>query len=292
MSYELFNIMKEDTPDDPIRDYLTGKLPPSDREAFDKRLGVDPELARELAARRAEMAVSELLIESDTRALFREWQSGRSGATGRKLLYWTSSIAAVFILGFVAFQWLRPAPPLLTQEQKPAPPEKPASPVVRENRQPAVQAPAPPAKSAENYALLAARLLPEPVLFTLRRAQADSILSAFARAEQAYAAGDYPGTLQWLAQTDSTRQQAAAFLSAHALFKQQRYAEAEVQFSRLVETNSRQFRYSAEWGRLMCRVAVFPRGEKETRALLKDITSRPDHPLSEQARTLEKKLRE
>lgn len=290
--------MKKETPDDIIQDYLKGKYSPAERDTFEKTLETEPELAAELQLRRAEMAASEWLIASETRAKFQEWQpqnSSQRGVAGFTSLLWLSGIAAGLLL-FAAILFIKqPAGPAASTENTPPPTEQrlpqtaesPAVPppvaVISEKQG---RAPLP----AKDYFALAKQLLPAPVLSNLRQNPADSATSVYRQAELAFAAGDYQNTLNLLAKTDSTRWQSAAFLSAHALFRERRLDAAEKKFELLVVRDSRQYRYPAEWGLLMCRLAGLPEREKVFRNQLEDMLSKPQHPYFEQAKTLKMKI--
>jgi len=289
--------MKENTPDDLARDYLKGNLARADRENFEKHLATDPDLAQELVLLRTEMAASELLIAAETRNLFQEWRqeaSTRRGFFGNFPVLWSTGIAAGLCL-IVAVVWViyhSPDIPPVTVEKN-IPPAETTEPIPKQHGPTAnvlPQKPAPPARPPKNYRDLAGKLLPDPMFSNLRRASPDSVMGTFQAAQQAYSTGNYQQTLDLLAQVDSTRRQSVAFLSAHALFRLQRFAEAETQFARLVEWNSRQFRYPAEWGVLMCRLAESPKREKELLRQLNEIVANPDHPFFEQAKALEKEF--
>lgn len=291
--------MKEKTTEELVRNYLHGKLSPVDRDTFQNKLQTDPELAQELAIQRAETAASELLIAADARNLFGQWRTEKHpsrGFSGIKPLLWLGGIAAGVLLIFAAIRLFNP----VSMEQpenrtaQPVPSKTPAA--QNPPGQPGQTAGTLPEKPAtpipKDYRQLAAQLLPEPVLSTLRRNPADSTVGIFYQAEQAYSKGEFQETLELLEQTDSARWQAAAFLSAHALFKLRRFPEAETRFGSLAATKSRQFRYLAEWGVLMCRLADFSKQEKAFRDQLDEILTRPEHPYFDQAQTLKKKLKE
>lgn len=297
--------MKEDSPNDLIGRYLKGKLSPSDLEKFREMLGTAPELARELDLRRAETAVSELLIAAENRNWFREWQAetpSRRGFLRSRPVAWFVVIAAGLLLLFAAIRLFQqpPATPSPAVENDKSLPQsvtsiprqtpvtdirQPATDALPENR-PILQ------RSSGYYRALAQNLLLPPVLPNLRRTSADSTAGVIRRAQQAYDAGNYPLTLDLLADVDSTRLQSAAFLKAHTLFHLERFAEAETQFTHLIEWNSRQFRFQSEWGLLMCRLADFPRRKNEVRKQLNDLLARPEHPYFEQAKTLQQALNE
>jgi hypothetical protein len=287
--------MKEEIPDDLTRAWLNGQLAPAEREKMERLLDSDPSLAAGMARRRAEMAVSELLIAAETRNLFREWRAeSPQPLPGVKPAVWLAGIVAGFVLMAVAV-WLvcfPPGAPALPAENpspklQPTPPASSAPIAAAPAEKPA----ATPAASI-NYRALATRYLPDPTFSKLRRTTVDTAASPYRQAQRAFEAGDYRRTIGLLAQTDSTQQQSAAFLSAHALFRLQRFAEAEAQFARLVEGNSRQYRFASEWAVLMCRLADFANHHKEARQQLDSILNNPEHPYYEQAKQLRQKMKE
>ena len=127
---------------------------------------------------------------------------------------------------------------------------------------------------------------------TISSSTTETAASAFTRAQKAYETGNYHKTLELLAQTDSTRQQSADYLSAHALFQLKRFKEAGTTFQRLIDRNSLQYRYPAEWGLLMCRLALLPEQAGTFQTQLQGILADPGHPYYTQARLLQKALKE
>ncbi len=297
--------MKHNPPDDLLRAYLSGQLPPAEREQMEKTLLDDPELSEQVALLRAEAAAAELLIAAETRQLFQQWQAEkpqqpsvfRSGP-----LRWAVGTAVGLLLVFAAWQMFRPA----TGSEA-------AAPIHRLTPPPADQPAVPPAPTAgieavtptgseavtsshrltkKHYLALAKQHLPDPLSANLRRSStADSAASIFQKAQLAYATGDYPKTLDLLAQTDAAQQQSADFLAAHALFQLGRFGAAAEQFDRLIAQNSRQFRFRSEWGLLMCRLADRPRSETAFQNQLKEILAQPDHPCFQQAVSLREGLK-
>ena len=288
--------MKENTPDEFARAYLNGKLSGPELDNFEKSLSSNPELAQALVFERAEVAASELLIASETRQLFEEWQRPRRQSGRNRAIAWIAGFAAVLALFFAAvWVWRQPSarPAIQSPETSPYPPAKRQTPTP-EARQPSAGATpeksAPQKSRAPDFRALASRYLPEPVLSNLRRSPADSVTSNFQRAQQAYAAGNYQQALEFLAQTDSSRLQAATYLSAYCRYHLGQFPEAETQFARLVDGNSRQYRYPGEWGLLMARLADFTHRKIEFRQQLNAILANPEHPYLEQAKALEKEL--
>lgn len=293
--------MKDNTTDDLIRAYLGGKLPPAEREGLEKRMLDDPELAEQVALQRAEAAAAELLIAAETRQLFQQWQAEepqqplvfRGGP-----LRWAVGIAAALLLVFAAWQMLRP-PADMPMPGSPAPPQPPADlPATPPAPTAGIEAVTPshrlnrtPASRPQNHLALAKQHLPDPLPANLRRSTtADSTASIFQKAQQAYAAGNYPRTLELLTQADAAQQQSATFLTAHTLFQLGRFGDAAEQFDRLIAQNSRQYRYRSEWGLLMCRLADRPRSETAFQNQLNEILAQPEHPCFQQAVALRKRL--
>ncbi len=294
--------MTNNTPDERLlRDYLLGKLPPADREQLERHCAADPELAQNLRLLRAEIAVEESLIAAESRAWMQEWQQTpqpfffKSGA-GRWLL------TLVAVAGLSALAWLlwpRPAPenlqPAAPEPTQPAPAPGRSSEPVAATPTPPPAPQAPPAPPRTDYLALARRLAEGPVLPDVRRlpaADPAAQASPLQQARTAYAAGAYEQALEYLAQVDSSQGQSAAFLQAHALFQLRRFDEAAGRFSQLIEANSRQYRYAAEWGLLLCRLAEYPRHQPEVRQRLAALLARPQHPYFQPAKQLEKALPE
>ncbi|MEZ4941449.1 MAG: hypothetical protein R3D58_11285 [Saprospiraceae bacterium] len=282
-----------------IQDYLRGRMPAAERDQFEQQLESDPELAEEVALQRAELAAAERLIESETRAWMREWQQPAQPAFRAARFWWLAAVAAGAVLLIAAIYVFR-QPGTTTpkdQAEQVAPPAN--NPIATETLPAPVPAPQPaPAQkpvatnpAAPNYLAEARLHFQEPVLSDVRRTNTDSVVSLIRQAQAAYAAADYRRTLDLLAQTDSTRLQSATFLEAHALFHLDRFAEAEARFESLIAQNSRQFRYPAEWGLLICRLANFPKREQVFQQQLDALLDNPQHPYFEQAKNLESALK-
>ncbi len=286
--------MKEKIPDDLLQAYLQGKLSAQERALLEEKISSDPDLARAVALHRAEMAASELIIAEETRQLFREWKKPRR--TRNSLILWIAGLVAILaLLAIAVWQASRPTTtPAPAANPNPTPTESP-SPATPMAEPPAAQQsrpnqPVATARPGSSYRKLAGLFFEEPALSNFRQVPTDSILSIFSQAQQAYTAGSYQQTLDLLAQTDSTRRQSATFLRANALFHLGRFAAAEAQFATLVNQNSRQYRYPAEWGLLLCRLANTPNREQVFRQQLDAMLLQPEHPYFEQAKKLKKEI--
>ncbi|MCC6462381.1 MAG: CDC27 family protein [Saprospiraceae bacterium] len=290
--------MNHNSPDAPLRAYLLGKLPPPEKEALEERLAQDAKLAQTLELERLEMAAAELLIAAETRQHFANWSATRPRSfLGIKMIHWCAGLAATLMLLFVAIQLLNPTgdpektvatEKIIPQRESPITDTPPVE-SLPSNPPPPTQNVPKPGKNS-NFRALAQQQLPAPLLPNLRRTTADSTTSPFQQAQLAFAAGQFQQTLDLLKHSDSTRQQATAFLTAHALFQLERYAEAEAQFEQLLRWNSKQFRYQSEWGVLMCRLANYEKQPDLVRRQLDTILSQPQHPYAEQAKALQKVL--
>jgi hypothetical protein len=286
--------MKEKIPDDLLQAYLQGKLSAQERILLEEKISDDPDLARAVALHRAEMAASELIIAEETRQLFQEWKKPRR--TLNNPMSWITGLGAILaLLAIAVWQTTRPtATPAPAANPNPTPTESP-SPATPMAEPPAAQQsrpnqPVATARPGSSYRKLAGLFFEEPALSNFRQVPTDSILSIFSQAQQAYTAGSYQQTLDLLAQTDSTRRQSATFLRANALFHLGRFAAAEAQFATLVDQNSRQYRYPAEWGLLLCRLANTPNREQVFRQQLDAMLLQPEHPYFEQAKKLKKEI--
>lgn len=289
--------MHKQLPNEHIKNYLQGRLSAPERAALEVLVASDPDLAQRVALLRAEMAAAELLIAEDTRQLFQTWgKQPRRTLLGKMPLLWSVGTIAVLLLLAIA-TWLTtrptntktpPPPKANTQHPQAAPVPPPDRP-----RQPIAQVPptTAPRHSATDYRALAAQNLYDPVLPNFRHAATDTADAPIAQAQQAFSAGNYEQTLRQLAQADSTHSQTTAFLAAHALFRLGRFGEAAEQFAALAAQRSRQYRYAAEWGLLLCRMAELPEQEAAFRQQLDALLAQPEHPYSEQAKALELGIR-
>lgn len=292
--------MTNNTPDERLlRDYLLGKLPLAVREQLERQCATDPDLVQTLRLLRAEIAVEESLIAAEARAWMQEWQQTPQPfffkqRTGRYLL---ALAAAAGLTALAWLLWPRPAP----EKAPPAAPE-PTHPAPGRRSEPVATSPNPrpapqhtPAPLRTDYLALARRFAEGPVLSDARRlppVDPAAPSSPLQQSQAAYAAGAYEQALEYLAQVDSSQGQSAAFLEAHALFQLRRFDEAAGRFSRLIEINSRQYRYAAEWGLLLCRLAEYPQRRAEVRRLLAALLANPQHPYFQQAKQLGKALPE
>lgn len=285
-----------------IQNYLRGQLPADERDQFEKQLKTDPALAEEVAQQLAELAAAEQLIASETRAWMQEWQKPAQPVFRVNRFGWLAAIAAGALLLIAAIYLFRQSE-AVPQEQadqkapaveKPIVNEVPPVPAVEPQPQPApAEKPVAttPKPATPNYLAEARQYFQEPVLSDIRRTGTDNNVSLIRQAQAAYAATDYQRTLDLLAQTDSLRQQSATFLEAHALFHLNRFAAAETSFEKLVVQNSRQFRYPAEWGLLICRLANFPNRQQAFQQQFEALLNNPQHPYFEQAKNLENALK-
>lgn len=282
-----------------VKAYLSGHMAPAERERFEARLPSDPALVEELDLQRAETAARELLLASEARAFFREWGQERPSEGwlhSRRLLGWLAGIALLVLV--LAAVWWRGSgtsevrqdalPPATVPPEvvPPAPKAEPSVPIAREMPKPPVR----PRKQQESHTRLALQYFQEPALTNLRQPAQTGNASAIRQAQLAYAAGNYAQTLDLLAQVDSTRRQSADFLAANALFHLGRYDEAASRFHDLIDQNSRQYRYAAEWGLLLCRLAHSEEELPVFREQLSAILEQPEHPYYEQAKALKQAL--
>ncbi len=278
--------MKETFSDEEILAFLKGRGDPEERAAFAERLTTEPELAQKTARLRIEMAVSELLIAEETRALLQRWraQKRQSAFIGTRPRLIAVVLAGLLMLAGALWYFLTrpvPTPPPAEQHHRSTPQQ-----ALEPESEPIAQGPVTSSRRAEDYRRRASRLLPDPPLPNFRHALTTGSDDPVAQAQRAYAAGDYTAALDLLAQADSTRRQTAAFWAAHALFRLERYDEAAERFAALIAQGSRQYRYAAEWGLLLCYYAQLPTQAPAFRRQLQAILAQHNHPYFEQAKEI------
>lgn len=262
-----------------IRNYLRGRLDAAARAHVEQSLQTDPALARQVALYRAELDAYELLLEAESRAWFKTWAETPQPRRASKRL-WVFACLAIGLSVTLYAVFFRPpyAPPTLPPVPQPTSVPAVPSPAPK----PAIPSTTPVAPAASSPMAMALRAMPNPIN-KFRNGPADSLVNSYQKAEQAFEAGQYTKTLEWLAQTDSTQQQSADFLAGHALFRLHRFAEAEAHFDVLVRQNSRRYHYHSEWGILLCRLAQGPNKRAAYLQQWRYIRSNPDHPYYEQA---------
>ncbi len=274
-------------PDEQIRAFLKGQGSPEERAAIAEQLAADAQLARRAAQLRVEIAVSELLIAEDTRKLLQRWRAQKRQSTAPNMRFLLVAAALASLIGMAGIIWYlairtdpAPLPPAELNDRSVLP--QASEPPKRQ------VAPSPMASSrpAEYYRRRAARLLPDPPLPTFRNTLTAVPDDPVVRAQQAYTEGHYGEALALLERADSSRSQTAAFWAAHALFRLGRYGEAAERFSNLIAQRSRQYRYAAEWGLLLCRYAELPKQALAFQQQLRAILAQPDHPYFDVAQEL------
>ncbi|MCC6413760.1 MAG: hypothetical protein IT270_19080 [Saprospiraceae bacterium] len=283
--------MTQEPKEETIRAYLKGGLSENERQAFEAELSRDTALAESMALIRAEMAAAEWLIAQENRALFAQWklEKQNTGANWSMGKLFILALCLVLVAGAVwYFQQKQPAPP--------ANPETPVLPQANKEKNPVVEEKSdvklPVQRPAgRNYLALARQHYKEPVLSTVRRTPTDTTKTPLILAREAYAAGNYKEALGLLEQVDSSRQQAADFLAANALYHLGKYPEAETKFENLVTSGSTQYRYPSEWSLLVCRLAQLPARNAVFEKQLDDVLKRPEHPYFQQAGNLKKDLK-
>ena len=92
---------------DQIDEYLLGRMSDGDRKAFEKQVEKDDELCEQLEF--AKDVLTSMKSRNEKLAKMEEWEKGKPlVATGpspvRKVIYWVSGIAAVFVVGLFLFK--------------------------------------------------------------------------------------------------------------------------------------------------------------------------------------------
>ena len=103
-----------------IDDYFVGRLSPTERKNFDKRIVSDPSFANTVAFYLDAIKAAEVNIQTDRRALHREWMEGapvvemRTGGNAR-VVSWMSAAAVLLIAFLLWFLMRKPESTTLAQ---------------------------------------------------------------------------------------------------------------------------------------------------------------------------------
>lgn len=284
--------MNENTLSTQVQDYLKGRLSSPEKAAFEQKLAEDPALQQELALQRLEMEATESLIAAETRQLFENWKQEAPNLAPKRFNF-TAGHAGIVLLSLVllygVYRWMQaplppPPPPIVQPERVPAPVAEQNNPV---SPKPEMAKPA----ALNPYPALAKAHFKEPVLSSFRSGKDNSAGSRWQDAKTAYEKRNYDRVLSLLVDMDSTRRQSADFLTGCALFHLNRYEEASNKFLLVLSAGNQQFKWQSEWSLLLCRLAQYPKFEKDARQRLDAILANPNHPYHEQATQLKKSIK-
>lgn len=296
---------------DQIEAFLAGRLAPDQREAMEKAMLENPDLARELALRRLEFDVSEALIAQNIRGQLARLRMPPSPEPPpdppaykykfRPLFWMIALMLTVAAIG--GYWWSRqPTRMIPNQEQAPSlvpeltPPVLKDVPPTRANQDTTppdrkVTPGSPENKPVRPLLAMATELYQRPDMQTLR-GTAPVAGDAYELALSAWEKQDYTAVVTALQNisSDDPKWMRALTLRAHAQFNLKRFAQACESFATIADSKIMPWSEEAEWYVLLASLAE---GKAETanfRARLEKLLSDQGHPYVEQAKDLKGRL--
>lgn len=301
-----------------IEQYLTGKMPPAERQAFEAEMARDAELDALVRQHRIERIGLEMLVEQDLRAKMRAWdretelfQQLQPRRARLRPLTWVLRAAAVVAALAVGYWLLRdrlsdaPAQPDIVQTQ---PKPKKQTPTWRKPaRQPGATGerdmaqnelpPAPieemqPGGVAIDYAAVADEFFAERDFLPPRGAKGGSktYLEGLKNLQEGRYQ-DVTSTLKpELAPAPTAEDVQQQELLAVAYYKNGQYADAEMAFRRIAVSRLQPYAQRAEWGVVLSILKQMPQRQSALDAALDVVLRQPEHQFYAKAQQLRERL--
>jgi tetratricopeptide (TPR) repeat protein len=268
-------------PQDYIEAYLLGALQGEEFVAFEQALQQDVELARAVADHRQVLQRLEgMRVRQAVHSALQD-----KGATPARIHWWWLLLAIAGGVALLIFMWPSKLP---KSEVLPSVPQAPVAQTLPEA--PAPEPPSPREKTApaRPWTALAQKYQAKPAAAMLRNEQAElpAGASELERAREAYHQGKYREAMQWLEKAPSEDE--TIYYRANALFRLNRFAEAEKEFNRL--ENSFQYRHEARWNRFLCQLASNKFSDDQARKQALALASDENFELRDLAAKLAKEL--
>lgn len=294
---------------DKIEAYLSGTMPPDERQSFEQSMVTDPSVAEEVALYQLEREGHELLIEQELREKSRAWMDDRrttdqdepqkSAIIGqyRTPLLWfiglTLSVVLVWTLYRAAWRNTPTAPPP-TEVPVPAPklPASTSQPMAQTNDPKPVEQKNPKPTDVPKP-LLAMAYYQKPDLAPEMRRSGDSdpLHTSLSDAATAWTNNDSRTIIALLKNTptnDPFYFQTQEML-AHAYFLNKNYPKAAATFASISNGNRGEMSEKAIWYEALARIAT---GQlNRAKPLLENIRSDAAHPFHEEAVKLWKEMK-
>lgn len=285
---------------DDIDDYVLGSMSDTDRQRFEEVLATDAELARRVAACRAEPRLNRLLRNAQLREQLRVWDGEAAGASSKRQRRFGSKgwwgLLVLLLIVIVLLVVFRPA--VDEGETVPGRPDPPASsaqspPVVNgePTEQNDLQQPDRQRPKDKYAALRKGVFIAEDFLPVRMGAVEDSQQSDYPRqAASLYATGNYAEALDLLIIADSSCQHECLYLKGYTLYQLERYEEAEAVFRSFRNYAFSARKLDAQWCEVFCMVQQLPGARARLHLLLAQMVADAEHPYSDQAAVLLGKL--
>lgn len=287
-----------------IEDYIKGRLSEEEREAFDKEIASDPDLAEEVALHRDMIQATGEREILDFRSKMEKIgvQSLPPPSQNSAWKRWriTGFLTVVFLFAFGVVWWFNRASEAENPNEKPdqeevpnqsAPPSAapPTIPIAEgdEKESKPVQSGDQPKSQKKKESVPDPRFIAmanelykqQPYEIILRNVpNAQGNVSLLQKAEEAYKNKNYPETINLLSKPVEGYVSESTKLRAHAYFRLGQFARAAEDFQSL--TNGR-YKYDAEWYLLLSYLPRLPETQKEVDALIGQITQVESHSFRE-----------
>jgi TolA-binding protein len=290
--------------------FLAGKLSASEREAMQRAISENADLAMEVELRKLEFDVSESLIANDIRAQMARLRSASSPnapteKTEKKRTNWYILSAVILLL--IGLVWWRILPPSIPKQD--TSPAQPAIPDSASNKAPtrndiatkdtlrnAVPPPAfntkPTQTQPDKRLAMAEKQYRDPDFESLR--SVGKTASGLEKALDAWQQKNYRLVISESEKIEKTSPQyaKARYLMAHACFKSGKFKRAATLFAAVADGRVRPFSEEAEWYVIPAMLAdpALDRSllQKRIDFILKD----PQHPYFEHCKTLNQQLKQ
>lgn len=285
---------------DDIDDYVLGSMSDTDRQRFEELLATDVELARRVAARRAEPRLNRLLRNAQLLEQLHAWEmesarasSKRQRGFGIKGWWGVVVLLLIVVMLLVVFRPAgheggeSPGPSNPPASSKQSPPVVSGESAVQDDlQQPDKKRP------KDRYATLRKGVfIPEDFLPIRMGTVEDSQQSDYPRqAASLYAAGNYAEALDLLILADSSCQHECLYLKGYTLYQLERYEEAEAVFRSFRNYSFSARKLDAQWCEVFCMVQQLPGARPRLHLLLEQMSADAEHPYSDKAAVLLSKL--
>lgn len=276
-----------------IEAYLTNRLAPAERAAFEEALATDPALARETELRRLEFDLSETLLADSIRSQFETLRAEPPPSGKKRRLLWLLAAAALLAtISILLWVWpgSEPAGDVPPVEKKATPPSSIPDAVAPQAIQtpPPDLAPAKPTQPINRHLALANELYQPPEFETLRSPEPSSS-DPIDVAGAAWKKQDYNSVIAVLQPITATHPAywRAMTLRAHAHFQLKHFSQASRDFTVIAAGKVMPWSEEAEGYQLL---ALLADGQGDTpafRQYLQKILADAGHPAFDLAQTIQ-----
>ncbi len=278
-----------------IDDYLRDRLSPAERAAFESTLAADESLAALVRRQEQENQALEVLAERDLRVRMNAWErevqapptlQPAGGRYRQDWMRWAVAAMLVIAAGWWMIQRVTPVEeaPVAVQPDVPVtPPTTVPNTTTTPRTTPAPARPDRPAGTRPPKEVIADAPTPAPPV------PAKKPTDYAALADEFYRERDFVNN-----RTGSgiTKGLVVKELLGHSLLKSRKYDAAITAFQELSRSGKQPYADRAEWALALTYLHQMPRRSGALNQVLRNITTRPDHPFYSRAKVLQGRLGE